>query len=60
MIAMKASDIELCMVFILIVSIRMQAYTTSMIVAALTAWLMGTHQMYKFLKQEKTHDDSRE
>ena len=57
---MKASNIELCMVIILMISIRMQDYTTSMVVVVLTACLMGTHQMYKFLKQEKNRDDSRE
>jgi len=50
---MHASDIEIVGVIILMISIRMQAYTTSMVVAVFTACLMGTHQMYKFLKSEK-------
>lgn len=50
---MHASDIEIVGVIILMISIRMQAYTTSMVVVVLTACLMGTHQMYKFLRSEK-------
>lgn len=57
---MRASDIEILGVIILMISIRMQAYTISMVIAVLTACLMGTHQMYKFLKQEKNHNASRE
>lgn len=57
---MKASDIEFCMVLILMISIRMQAHMTSMVIVVLTVCLMGTHQAYKSLKQEKTRDDSRE
>lgn len=57
---MKASDIEFCMVLILMISIRMQAHMTSMVIVVLTVCLMGTHQTYKSLKQEKTRDDSRE
>lgn len=56
---MNSSQCEMCMVAILMILIRLQEYTASMVVVVLTACLMGTHQMYKYLKQEKSCDGSR-
>lgn len=53
---MHASDIEILGVIILITSIRLQtSYTLVLTIAVMLACLMGTHQMYKLLAQEKSH-----
>ncbi|GEN19687.1 hypothetical protein [Ligilactobacillus acidipiscis] len=58
---MTASGIEIINLVILMVMIRLGAsYTALLAVTVFTLALMGTHQMYKFLKQEKSHDGSRD
>lgn len=58
---MTASEIEIINLVILMVMIRLGAsYTALLAVTVFTLALMGTHQMYKFLKQEKSHDRSRD
>jgi|GEM_PF-6178161 hypothetical protein len=50
---MQCSDLEIILIGILMISIRLQAYTVSMVITVSTACLMGIHQMHKFLKNEK-------
>ena len=54
---MQCSDLEIILIGILMISIRLQAYTASMVITVLIACLMGIHQMYKFLKNEKNSCD---